>query len=68
MRPASGVSLPMIILNSVVLPAPFGPITPTMPPGGSLKSSPSMSVQPSKPFLMWSASSTTPPSRGPVEI
>ena len=25
---------PVIILNSVVLPAPFGPITPTIPPGG----------------------------------
>ena len=25
------------MLNSVDLPAPFGPITPTMPPGGSLK-------------------------------
>ena len=23
--------------NKVVLPAPFGPITPTMPPGGNLK-------------------------------
>jgi hypothetical protein len=23
--------------NSVVLPAPFGPMMPTMPPGGSLK-------------------------------
>ena len=33
--PASGVSSPAIIRNSVVLPAPFGPITPTMPAGGS---------------------------------
>ena len=41
--PASGFSLPVIILNSVVLPAPFGPMTPTMPPGGSLKSRSSIS-------------------------
>ena len=33
--PASGVSSPVIMRKSVVLPAPFGPITPTMPPGGS---------------------------------
>ena len=35
--PASGFSWPTIILNSVVLPAPFGPMTPTMPPFGRLK-------------------------------
>ena len=33
-EPPSGCSSPMIIRNSVVLPAPFGPITPTMPAGG----------------------------------
>jgi len=27
----------VIIRNSVDLPAPFGPMTPTMPPGGSVK-------------------------------
>ena len=37
MAPLSGLSWPTIMRNSVVLPAPFGPITPTMPPGGSLK-------------------------------
>ena len=37
MLPASGFSWPVIMRNSVVLPAPFGPMTPTMPPGGSLK-------------------------------
>ena len=36
-RPLSGFSSPVIILNKVVLPAPFGPITPTIPPFGSLK-------------------------------
>ena len=40
-RPASPG--PVIMRNSVVLPAPLGPMTPTMPPGGSLKSSPSIS-------------------------
>ena len=34
MAPESGFSAPVIMRNSVVLPAPFGPITPTMPPGG----------------------------------
>ena len=32
--PSSGSSSPAIIRKSVVLPAPFGPITPTIPPGG----------------------------------
>jgi hypothetical protein len=30
-------SWPTIMRNNVVLPTPFGPMTPTMPPGGSLK-------------------------------
>ena len=37
LRRASGFSWFVIMRNNVVLPAPFGPITPTMPPGGSLK-------------------------------
>ena len=32
--PESGFSWPVMILNRVDLPAPLGPITPTMPPGG----------------------------------
>ena len=35
--PASGFSWPVIMRKSVVLPAPFGPMTPTMPPFGSEK-------------------------------
>jgi hypothetical protein len=35
MVPLSGLSWPVIMRNSVVLPAPLAPITPTMPPGGS---------------------------------
>jgi hypothetical protein len=34
---ASGCSCPVSMRNSVDLPAPLGPITPTMPPGGSEK-------------------------------
>ena len=41
--PPSGCSCPTSIRNSVVLPAPFGPMTPTMPPRGSVKSRSSMS-------------------------
>ena len=37
--PLSGFSCPVIMRNRVVLPAPLGPITPTMPPGGSLNES-----------------------------
>ena len=37
--PLSGSSWPAIMRKSVVLPAPFGPITPTMPPGGQRRSS-----------------------------
>ncbi len=35
--PASGANWSMIILKIVVLPAPLGPIIPTIPAGGSLK-------------------------------
>ena len=35
--PESGGSAPIMILAIVVFPAPFGPITPTMPPRGSSK-------------------------------
>ncbi len=41
--PASGFSRPDIMRNSVVLPAPFGPMMPTMPPAGRLKFRLSMS-------------------------
>ena len=36
-RRVSGFSLPVIIRNSVDLPAPFGPMMPTIAPGGTLK-------------------------------
>src|ERR1043166_4916661 len=63
MVPASGLSCPVIMRNSVVLPAPFGPITPTMPPGGSLKVRSSISRLSPKPFLSPSKSTTFWPSR-----
>ena len=37
-EPSSRDSRPIIILNNVVLPAPFAPMIPTMPPRGSLNS------------------------------
>ena len=43
----------MIMRKSVVLPAPFGPITPTMPPGGSLNERSSISSLSPKPFERW---------------
>ena len=49
--------------NSVVLPAPFGPITPTMPPGGSLKVRSSISSLSPKPLVRPSKSMTFWPSR-----
>ena len=63
MVPSSGFSWPVIIRNSVVLPAPFGPITPTMPPGGSLKVRLSISSLSPKPLVRPSKSTTFWPSR-----
>src|SRR5712691_10093629 len=61
--PTSGCSSPTIIRNSVVLPAPFGPITPTIPAGGSEKLSLSNSSLSPKPFATPSSSITTSPRR-----
>ena len=41
--PLSGFSLPVIMRNSVDLPAPFGPMMPTIAPGGTWKESLSIS-------------------------
>ena len=64
-EPASGFSSPTIIRNSVVLPAPLGPITPTIPAGGSVKERSSISSRSPKPLRRSSASITVPPRRGP---
>ena len=63
--PESGDSSPAIIRKSVVLPAPFGPITPTIPAGGSEKVRSSKSNRSPKPLARPLASITTSPSRGP---
>ena len=41
MRPEVGLIWPRIELKSVVLPLPFGPITPTISPGATEKLTPS---------------------------
>ena len=43
--PASGFSCPVMIRKSVVLPAPLGPITPTIAPAGILNERSSMSCR-----------------------
>ena len=61
----SGCSCPMIMRNSVVLPAPLGPITPTMPPRGNVKVRSSKSTRSPYAFFRPRASTTRSPSRGP---
>src|SRR3972149_2902243 len=62
--PASGFSWPMIMRNSVVLPAPFGPMMPTMPPRGRLNDRLSISSRSPKLLLRPFASTTRSPRRG----
>ncbi len=57
-----------MVLNSVVLPTPLGPMTPTMPLRGSVNDRSLISGRPSKPLSRCSTSTTTLPSRGPVGI
>ena len=40
-RPASGATVPVTMPNSVVLPAPFGPMMPSASPRNSVRSMPS---------------------------
>ena len=68
MEPSSGFSKPWIILNSVVLPAPLGPITPTMPLRGSVKERSSMRTLSPNALLRCSTSTTMLPRRGPGGI
>ena len=42
--PAVGLIWPRMLLNSVVLPEPFGPITPTISPGPTDKLTPSTAL------------------------
>jgi DNA mismatch repair protein MutL len=63
--PLSGSSLPTIIRSRVVLPAPLGPMMPTMEPGGTVAENLSRIRRSSKDLVMLSNSKTTSPSRGP---
>ena len=59
--PESGCSDPVSIRKSVVLPAPLGPIMPTMPPGGRRNEKFSISTLSPKALLTFSASTTRSP-------
>jgi hypothetical protein len=63
--PPSGCSCPVSIRKSVVLPAPFGPMTPTMPPGGREKVRSSIRSLSPMAFFSPSTSITLEPRRGP---
>ena len=64
--PLSGTSWPTIMRRSVVLPVPFGPMTPTREPGGMTPEKPSSNTVSPKALLTPSKSITTSPSRGPA--
>jgi hypothetical protein len=63
MDPEFGFSFFKINLNSVDFPAPFGPMMPTIAPGGTLKDSLSISSRSPKPFETFWNSITSLPSR-----
>src|SRR5438445_1655144 len=56
-RPEAGVTRPATLLNSVVLPAPFGPMSPAIDAGGTVSETRSSAVRPPKRTVMSSASS-----------
>src|SRR5262249_55231889 len=66
--PLSAFSLPRISLNNVDLPAPFGPMMPTIAPGGTLKESLSISRRSPKPFETSLNSITSLPRRSATGI
>jgi len=61
--PLSACSLPVIRRNSVDLPAPFGPMMPTIAPAGTLKLRSSISIRSPKDLLTPLNSITSLPSR-----
>src|SRR3546814_5534239 len=63
--PVSGFSCPVISRNKVVLPAPLGPIIPTIPAGGSIKFRFSNSNLSPYALETFSATITLSPRRGP---
>jgi len=58
--PASAVMLPVIRLNSVVLPEPFGPINAVIEPSATVRSAPSTAVRPPKRLVTPRTSSSGP--------
>src|SRR5436309_10533946 len=60
-RPASGRQKPAMQLNRVVLPEPFGPISPTISPSRTAKSTPSTATRPPKRLVTPLPSSTIIP-------
>ena len=66
--PLSTSSIPVTILNNVVFPAPFGPIIPTIAPGGTSKDKSSINSLPSYDFFIFLAFITTLPSLSPKGI
>src|SRR6266498_5642903 len=55
-RPAVGGKIPVTRLKNVVLPAPFGPISPTIRPSSTSRSTSSRAAKPPKRFVTLSAS------------
>src|SRR4030095_109825 len=67
-RPPSGCRRPVIRLNSVVLPAPLGPMIALIEPCGTVNETPPTAAKPSKLLLILLTSSTGgPPRQAPPE-
>ena len=54
-RPASGATVPVAMPNSVVLPAPFGPMMPSASPSASERSTPSATTTAPNRFEIFSS-------------
>src|SRR4051812_8676876 len=69
--PAAAGNRPSTSWKSVVLPAPFGPMTPTTEPDGTLKLPSDQTVRPARTTVTWSrttAAAVTPSPRHPVRV
>src|SRR4029450_9601099 len=65
-RPSVGGSSPLTVLNSVVLPAPLGPMRPTISPAETFTLTPVSAARPPNRWLIPTPSSTRPPCREPA--